>query len=113
MTREEAQRRNWTKGRVVGFAGLHNTHNVPLTLIEKQIFKEIAKLRLELLAQWDESTEIINGKPLPEHQCYLCNKRSNKLYQIKRRNEIFTVCRKHYLIEEEQNRICQTSERPS
>jgi len=96
MTREEAQQRNWLKGRLMGLLGLLNPGRAPLTDIEKQMFKEMKGIRDDLIDQWDDSTEAINGKPLPEYKCFMCGKRGHKKYEIQWGPEIKIVCRKHY-----------------
>jgi hypothetical protein len=114
MTREQAQNRNWFKGRAVGFAGLNRFDHVPLTDTERQILKEINELRMELLDQWDESSEVLSSKVFPKYKCHFCARRSNKEYKIVWGDSTTAVCRKHYLVSDEQYRIpCQTSERPS
>lgn len=66
------QHRNWQKARLAGF----HIDGTNLTPFERSVVKEIEAAKYFLLKHWDNQTEVLLGKKLKPHKCWVCGRRS-------------------------------------
>lgn len=95
MTRNEAQRRNWLKYRILGTTNTPFITQGLLTFHEIDLINKINKIKKELIENWDENTkQFITNKQssiYKKYKCY-CGKRTN----VDRKINGEQVCKKHF-----------------
>lgn len=89
MTRNEAQRRNWFKARVINIVTTGLDTDI-LTTSEIDILNKIKQLKEQLIVNWDGNTKKFPNN-IKKYKCW-CGRKTN----VDRKINGEQVCKKHY-----------------